>query len=280
MLGLTIPTGYSSDGSAANRAAAGRDAGSLLTEVRLPAGAARLSAEPVGDQGFLKPSNALESDAANAIASQWWQLPGTPWQAMAFVRSHPPAGAKAAGSNVIYQAGAIALSLYFQWPPVPGVLGGRTLAVTATTLPGGATGVLLESQSDWVVLRPSSERIPSTVRRLELTSTALGQPPIRLRVTRPDQVTAVVRIINSLPIGQPAGYFCPAQHDPRLIKVSFQTRSGTPLALLYYMDFRPWLSPSIACKTIGLTIAGRPQDPLLGGNFLPVLQALLGRPLV
>lgn len=281
-LGLTIPTGYSSNGSAANRAAAGQDADSLLVKVRLPAGATELTAEPSGDHAYLKPMPTLEGDGAHAVASRWWRVPGTPSQMIAFVKAHPPAGAKqvGGGSSGNPRTGTSALSVYFHWPSVPGVLGERTAAVTATKLPNGDSGVLVESQTDWVVLRPSTERIPSMARGIKITSTAAGQPAIGLPVTAPSRVRAIVRLINSLPIAQPITYACPAEIDPRLIKISFQGSGGASVTVLTYVDFRPWLSPSVGCKSIGLTIAGRPQPPLLGGGFLHTLTALVGRSLL
>jgi hypothetical protein len=282
--GLTIPTGYSSDGSAENQAAARRDAPSLLAKVNLPNGASRLTSEPSGDNGYLKSLEALEGDEAHAVASGWWQVPATPRQVIGFVKQHPPAGAKQSGTGggANSNTGTSSVSVYFQWPAVPGVLGPRTVLVTATSLPGGDTGVLVEAQSDWVVLRPSSERIPSAVRTIELTSAALGEPgpSIALRVTRRSQVAAIVRLINWLPVAQPVTYGCPALINPRVIKLRFEAGAGAPLAVLTYMDYYPWLSPSIGCKPIGLMLAGQRQDPLLGGGFLKALTAIVGKTLV
>lgn len=221
---------------------------------------------------------------ANAVASAWWQLRSTPSLVMALVKAHPPAGAWQSGTSREENTltGTSALSVWFQWRAIPNVLGERTVMVTATSLANGETGVLVESQSDWVVLRPWSERIPAAVRRIKFSSVApRGRSrSVALSVTRPSQVRAIVRLINSLPIAQPAIYFCPAHTDPRLITITFEAASGAPLAVLTYMDFRPWLSRSDGCKTIGLTIGGHPQRPLVGGDFLPTLMKLLGRPLI
>lgn len=283
-IGVTIPTGYSSDGSAANQAAARQDAASLLAKVTLPDGASRLTSEPSGDNGYLKPLEALEGDEAHAVAYGWWQVTGTPAQVMSFVKKYPPARAKQTGTGggANYNTGTSAESVSFQWPAVAGVLGYRALTVTATSLPNGKTGVLVESQSDWVVLRPSTERIPSAVRRIELTSAEPEHPgsSIALSVTKRSQVSAVVRLINWLPVAQPVVYACPLLTDPRVIKLSFEAGNGTRLAALTYMDYRPWLSPSIGCKAVDLTLGGRRQDPLLGGGFLKRLTAIVGKPLV
>ena len=89
----------------------------------------------------------------------------------------------------------------------------------------------------------------------------------------------VVRLINALPDAQPVVYACPALTDPRVITMTFRAATGAPLATFTYMDFRPWAAPSIGCKTIGPTIGGRRERPLVGGYFLRTLATLVGRPL-
>lgn len=280
---VSVAAAATTSASAANRTAARRDADSRLAKVVLPPGATRLTSEPSGDNGYLKPQPVLEGDMANVVASQWWQVPATPSEVTEFVKAHPPAGARQSGTSTTQNGnGASAVSVSFRWPPVPGVLGDRMLTLTATMLRSGDSGVLLESQSDWVVLRASSERIPAAVRRIQVTSAVLGRrvPSIAFSVTRRSWIRATLRLINSMPVAQPVTYVCPAETDPRVITMTFQRANGAALAVLTYMDWRPWLSPSIACKTVGLTIAGRRQRPLLGGNFLLTLTKLLGRPLV
>jgi len=272
-----------SGGSASNRAAAQRDADGLVARVVLPPGAVRLGGEPAGDNGYLKPLPALESDTAHALADVWWQVPGTPETAVAFIEAHRPAGATqfGSGSSASSQTGASASMVFFQWPAVGTVLGYRTVTVTATALSAGETGVLIESQSDWIVPRPTSERIPSAVARIDITSGApRKRPPVSLSVTRAGQVRSIVRLINGLPIAQPVAIACPSLSDPRMITLRFRAASGRTLAVLTYDDFRPWSSPSVDCKTVGLSIGGRGQPPLLGGSFLSTLAKLVGRSLI
>jgi hypothetical protein len=57
------------------------------------------------------------------------------------------------------------------------------------------------------------------------------------------------------------------------------SNQGAALDVLTYYDFRPWLGPSQACKTVDLTIAGRRQDPLIGGDCLQAIGRMLGRSL-
>jgi hypothetical protein len=270
-------------GAAANRAAAQRDAAELLTRVVLPPGASRLNREPAGDHGYLEPQSALESDTAREVAHAWWQVRGAPTAAIAFVQAHHPAAATVAGTGTAgdTRTGASASMIFFQWPALAGVLGLRTVRVTATSLGAGRTGVLIESQSDWIVPRPVTERIPPSVARVDITSGAPGAPPsVSLSVTGRGRVRRILNLINGLPIAQPITYGCPVLFDPRVIIMRFRTSAGRTLAVLTYDDFRPWSSPSAGCKTVGLTIADRPQTPLLGGSFLHTLAQLLARSLI
>jgi hypothetical protein len=161
------------------------------------------------------------------------------------------------------------------------VLGYRELAVTATALPDGETGVLAEAQSDWIVPRPTVERLPLSTGEIDITSGTPGLAPSEsFSVSTPSEVRKIVRLINGLPIAQPIVYGCPALTDPRLVRMTFRTATGGPaLDVLTYYDFRPWSGPSQACKTVDLTIAGRRQDPLIGGDFLQAIGRMLGRSL-
>lgn len=267
----------------ANRAASRRDVRSLLAKLVLPAGATLLSAEPQGDNRYLKVNGALEGDEAHSLAHRWWEVAGTRDDVIAYVRAHPPAGGTPFGSGTggnVY-TGTSSESLYYQWPAVRDVLGYRELAVTATALPDGETGVLAEAQSDWIVPRPTGEQIPSSTAEIEITSGVPGkQPGESLSVSKPSQVRRIVTLINALPIAQPIVLACPLLIDPRLITMTFRTATGAPaLAVLTYNDFRPWAGPSAACKTVDLTIGGRRQDPLIGGAFLQKIGRILGRSL-
>jgi hypothetical protein len=269
--------------TAPDRAVARRDAPGLLSKVVLPAGATRLGSEPRDDNGYLKPQRVLVGDAAHVVAHAWWQVMQTPDQLIAFVKAHPPAGGTPAWTSNAgnSRTGTSALSVGFEFKAIPNVLGYRTVTVTATALHGGRTGVLLESQSDWIVERSAAERIPADVREIQIAVTRPGKPSaLRLSVTGGPRVGRIVGLLNRLPIAQPIVYACPAEFDPKLITMTFRSATGATLAVLSYADFRPWSAPSVACKTIQLTIGGRPQTSLLGGSFLSAIARILHRSLI
>ena len=266
--------------SVSNRNVARRDAPQLMARLRLPPGAVRLGGEPVGDHGYLRPIDALQADRARVVAYAWWRVPGGPSAAIAYVRAHPPRGSRLSATGTVgnQRAGTSARLIDDQWPAVPGVLGARELAVTATSLPDGETGMLAEAQSDWIVARPAGEHIPASTRAIQITSGAPpGNPSVSLSVTDPVMVRRIVVLINRLPIAQPVTIACPELTDPRLITMTFARElGGRALAVLNYEDFRPWSAPSQACKTISLTIDGRRQDSLVGGTFLNTIERWLG----
>ncbi|HEX4008607.1 MAG TPA: hypothetical protein VHX62_01280 [Solirubrobacteraceae bacterium] len=266
---------------AANRAAAHADAPELLAALRLPSGATRLPAEPAGDHGFLKATPALNPTSAHAVVHAWWRVSGDAAGVLAYVRAHAPAGARPGGTGEIIDThtGASARTLDYDWPPIAGVLGERELAVTVMTLPGGVAGVLAEAESDWIVPRPASERIPSAVREIDIAVAKPDQPAGAPRsVTSRARVRRIVALFNAMPITQPAWYSCPAEmlSGSRRLTFTFRARVGGPaLARATYADYRPLNAPSGPCTPIQLTIGGRAQDGLIGGYFIRRIDRML-----
>jgi hypothetical protein len=264
-----------------NERAARRDASLLLSRLALPAGAVRSPTEPSGDGGHLKPLPALDASTARVDVHAWWQVPGGQSDVLAYLKSHPPAGSKLAGSGGLYMGGKpIDQTVSFVWPAVRGVLGQRTLAVTVIALDAGRAGVLAQAQSDWIVLRSSGERVPRAAHEVDVASGPLNRSPTRnTSVVSAATVRRLVSIINGLPIVQPAVYSCPALllQGARVITLSFRTAAaGRLLARATYIAYPHLAYDSGPCNSIALTIAGRSQKPLVGGSFLRRVERLLG----
>jgi hypothetical protein len=266
--------------AAANQAAARRDVRWLFDRLVLPAGAKRVADEPRGDNRYLR----LDPDGdGNAATHGWWELPGSPAQLIAFVRSHPPAGSarSESGNEGNLRTGTSALTQIYQWPAVRGVLGLRELQLTATVLPNGRTGVEAQSFSGWIRPRPSNEQIPADIDEINVTIGRPQEPPTQVfSVTKASEVRAVVKVINSLSIVQSTANSCVLEMDPQQVTITFSAASqAKPVAVLTYLDFRPWGGPSDACKSVALTINGRNQDELIGGDFLRTIGRILNRSL-
>jgi hypothetical protein len=266
--------------TASNRHVAQRDAANLLQRLHLPPAAVRSPTEPSGDGGHLKPVPLLNATSAAVDQHDWWQVPGSPSAVLAYVKSHRLSGSKFDGSGGLYHSGALVdRSLTFEWPPVRGVLGERELTVTLIALPGGETGVLAQAQSNWIVARSRSERIPATVREVDISSAMLDGPTsVALSVTVGSKVRSLVRLLDALPVVQPAVYLCPAliENGARVITFSFRASAAGPLlARATYVAYPHLAYDSGPCNAIDLTIAGRRQNPLLGGDFVSRVQRLL-----
>jgi hypothetical protein len=265
----------------ANRRAARRDAASLVTKLKLPAGATRVASEPAHDHGYLKPLSLLEAEFASATAHAWWTVPGGPQMVIDAIEANPPAGATQAGtgSSGNFKTGTSALDVDYQWPAIAGVLGARLLDVTVTSIGGGLTGVLVESQSVWIVPRPASERIPAATRIVQISSAVPGAANGgTITVTRQRRVGSIVALLNRLPIVQPGVTGCPAMIDPKTITMTFRASTSSPvLALLRFADYRPWKAAySSECAPALLSIGGRSQPALDGGDFIRRIERILG----
>jgi hypothetical protein len=264
-----------------NERAARQDVAKLLQRLRLPTGATSSPTEPSGDGGHLKPMPSLDVTPARVDAHAWWLVPAGTDSVLAYLKSNPPAGSKLDGSGGLYIGRKpIDQSLDFGWPAVRGVLGERELSVTVMSLGDGRTGVLAQAQSDWIVPRPRSERIPATAHAVDLSSAVLNGPTtVTLTVTSAADVRSLVSLLNALPIVQPGLYSCPGliENGARVITFSFRAFAAGPLlARATYVAYPDLAYDSGPCDAIDLTIAGRRQKPLVGGDFLRRVERLLG----
>jgi hypothetical protein len=272
----------SSPTNRAHRRAAQSDAATLVTKLNLPPGATRVGSEPAHDHGYLHPLPKLESPLATATAHAWWTVHGDPRSVIAAIEADPPAGATqtGTGSGADSKTGTSELEVDYSWPPVTGVLRSRLLQVTVTSIGDGRTGVLAEAQSVWIVPRSASERIPATTQIVQITSTVPGAARGgNLTVTRAARVRAIVALLNALPTVQPGAIPCPAFPDPKLITMTFRTRSAGPaLAVLRFFDYRPWRAAgSGQCDPVQLSIGGRPRTALDGGTFIHQIERIIGQ---
>ena len=279
---VAVPTPRATSPKArANRRAARLDAVSLLTKLKLPAGATTVPSEPAHDHGYLAPQQLLEADFASATAHAWWTVPGDPQSVIDAIEADPPAGATqdGTGSGGNFKTGTSELDVGYQWSPVAGVLAARLLRVTVTSIGGGLTGVLAESQSVWIVPRPASERIPAATRIVQISSAVPGAAyGGSVTLTRGAQVDSIVALLNGLPIVQPGATGCPALIDPKTITMTFRARtSGPVLAALRFADYRPWKAAySNECAPVQLSVAGRRRPALDGGEFIKQIERIIG----
>ena len=273
----------------ANRPAARRDVAALLGRLRLPAGAMRDGTEPSGDHGYLKRSPGLDGDSAHVTASGWWTIDARPSSVIAYANAHLPAGSTQSGTGSAgnSRTGTSASMVGFQWPAVGNVLGERQLQVTVTTLPNGETGVLAEAQSDWVVLRAWSERVPAgaTVVRIQQSTGRLGPRRVgrslRKLITARRAVARAISVVDSLPVVQPIVLACPMLGIPAgSLTVTFSAGpAGPALARASVALYAGSDSEGAGlCDPIGFSVRGHAETALMGDSFVKQIEKLAGFP--
>jgi hypothetical protein len=260
----------------ANKAAAQADASWLLSQTVLPADATRLPAKPSWDAGECPcPITPNAVDDAG-----WWQAPESFQDVIAFVEAHPPPGSTVGGTGSSGQIGhgESSETVIIDWPPEPGVLGERTLTVSAIPLPGGSSGVRADGVSVWITPRPLSERVPQA-RLLRVTVTQGPkrlQGPITVRSAR--KTHKVIALLNRLPAAQPGVSACPLDRGIRVVLDFYATkRTQTPAAVATIVVG--------GCGGVGLRVHGHEEPPLaetgpMTGRYVPIqdrVAAIIGR---
>ncbi|HLI60123.1 MAG TPA: hypothetical protein VKV21_10720 [Solirubrobacteraceae bacterium] len=200
--------------------------------------------------------------------------------------AHLPPGSKVVGTG--RSEPPFSESVVRAWPAVPGVLAGRWLEVEVTALARDGTRLYAKSQSEWLVDRPRSERIPGDVRRVDISEGRPGKRPFLTdRVRARGRVRALVRLFNSLGIVQPVSINCPAEVVGPVVTFRFRTRPAGPAVARASVSASAtfnWSATTAgwACVPIDVTLRGRGRAPLAGNVLTPVdsqLHVHLARPL-
>jgi hypothetical protein len=260
----------------ANRLAAIDDAQRLLDGVKPPSGS--LVLERRSEIGVQRSVPVITPAFASALSSEHWSVPGEPGAVLSYVESRLPAGSKlfstgSSGPNPVTQ------SVIRSWSPVNGILDTRLLMIEVTVGSSGKTLLSAESQSQWVVVRPARERVPASVREVEITDgLRAGSSHLSRRVTAPQTVKRIVALFNALGIVQPGSINCPSQSVGPTVTVVFRAATGRALATATVYagaDFSwPDSVPGWSCFSIAFTAEGR-RYPSLIGNVTSPLDRLL-----
>jgi len=270
------PVAHVNSSTRAHRRAAIRDAQRLLGGVVAPLGAVvDSSSSGIGPHTLLL-TGALDS----AVDRRSWMVPEDSSGVLSFVTAHLPPGSKVDGAGSV--TGGLPLQYVdHTWASVPGVLGIRLLRIQVTSTGSDQTLLSAVAQSQWIVKRPASERIPTSVGEINVTSSAPRKQPFLSRtVTNQKHVQDLVTLFNSLPLIQPAATSCPAERtDQPVVRITFKDKTtGQPVARASAdsgANFT-WAPSDGAweCYAVGLDIAGR-RGIAVGGNVIGPLQRLL-----
>jgi hypothetical protein len=271
--GVTAPANLA---TGVHRRASIRDARQLLAGVLTPPGAVVSSSSTgVGPHASLL-TGALDS----AVARRSWTVGEDASAVLSFVTKHLPPGSKVQSTG---DGGSPpSQSVIRTWPPVAGVLGGRWLQLQVTSLKSGRTLLSAVAQSQWIVARSASERIPVGVRQIDVTSGVPGERPFLFRrVTEGQRVQALIRLFDARPLVQPVAINCPGESvNQAVVTVTFQRgATSRPVASARVSPTANFGWPAItagwACVPVSLDILGR-RRPALAGNVIGPMQRILG----
>jgi hypothetical protein len=264
----------------ANRQAAQRDAARLLGRVLLPPGATPSSGEPAEDGHGLGGAGVFPLETKHVDRHGWWTTTQPMSAVNAFLHSHIPAGAHIDS----YGGGGAPPGLFvaYAFPSVGRVLVTRWLVVSMVGRAGGGTALRADAEVQWIVPRPRAERIPRSVRVLDVTvGPPHGAPSTRVSVVNRAKVARLVALINGLATSQPGAWNCPSWSvDAPVVTFTFRRVLGGRV-LARAAELAAATEPTTPCDPMTLMIGGRQWTPLLGGaGVVRVAQHVLGVRLV
>lgn len=263
--------------TASNRAQANADAQRLLAMVRVPAGSV-VAATP-HDTGFEQTGDFVGGASASATASRTWIIHDDTYRALSFVVAHLRKGSRLMGTGSGSPGGYVEQMRY--WPPVRGILDGRWLEITAYRL-GTRAYLTARTQSQWVVTRRASERIPANVKKVTIKVTnASGRAIDQLTITKPQIVHRLVRLYNSLGVIQPGTMSCPLERGGSLAlgfygsatKVIATATSSTSATATWPPSTAAW-----ECFPIAFRLEGHSYPSLSGNVITPLAKLIHAKP--
>lgn len=248
----------------AHRQAAQRDAARLLARVILPPGVSASAREPAGDGHGLAGPGSFPAEPKHVDRHRWWTTAEPLAAVNAFLHAHVPAGARLTAYG--YGGPPPSASVTDDFPPVGRVLGTRSLVVSIVALADGGTGLRVDAEVQWIVPRPRAERIPRSVRVLEVTvGPPDAAPSTRVTVVNRAKVARLASWINGLAITQPGTLNCPAMSaDAPVVTFTFR-RELEGAVIARASELASAVEPTTACDPMTLTIGGHPWPSLLGG---------------
>ena len=257
-------------GAASNKAAARAAAARILNDVRLPAGATRVSADP-GVSIWLKYSVAGVPATPDVVDyHRFWRVPGDPHAVIDWIEAHHPAGATTSSTGSESRDGApVTWSVIFAFTGIVRGVSEEVLGVGVTGAKGGGTAIRADGLAVWLIPRPVAEVVPAGTRAVSVSMDQPGGRNYRVStITAPQPINRLVALIDSLPRAQPGAIACPTmgQHAG-LLDVRFLAASGgKPLAR----------AVETGCGGLSFAIRGRTKSGLDAGTNLERLLWQLG----
>jgi hypothetical protein len=258
---VSAPPGTAARASALARAA--------LAEIRLPAGAQRLSQAPSGLLAALSEPNMSAGYTSFARVSSYWTVPSAAAAASAIAQT--PAGA-GGGTSTWGTGPAGGRGAEWTLPLNDDWLGPRLLAVGAIADRAAGSRWLLVGTAV-VVWTPRRLELPSGIASVSVRALG-GGAPLLASVSAPASVARIVAAVNGLDVDDAvhAIYACPAQPGRGVdgFALTFEGASGATLAT----------ASTEACPAdLLLAVPGHGSQRLILGNLRDELAAILSRTL-
>jgi hypothetical protein len=272
-----------------NKLTAQQDARVLLARLRLPEDVKTSSRRPTedGTQTNSSPPVSSVGDSDHG----WWTSSGAPQTIVNYIRSHRPDGAKLQswGSDGNGSAGRTALTLMYVWPPLRQATYNRTLTISVIYKPRGRSAIVANSQSYWIVPRPTTERVPSDARVVDATL-RLGRGPqgneqpvtTTHAFTHAATVDRLIKNIDALTTVQPGLiYNCPmfSEANRPKLTLAFKASPAGPVLAKAVVDVSPGKNGASGwtpCDPIDFWVDEKPQKPLTSDTFVNQVAHLIG----
>ena len=266
---------------AQNHQAALRDGSQLLKHTPLPSAARPSSTEPAGDQGVLS-GPAFRIGITNLVYAHAWWTVNEPQagRVFKFEKSSQPKNATPDTTCGPMDQAPHWTCVSWIFPPRPGVLGTRELIVKMVGLGHGTTGIRADTEVQWIVPRPASERVPHRVHVIQVVERVPGKAASFSTVlTQASQVHRVVELTNQLPTLQPADWMCPRLPDGHpFVTLTFRaSKNGPVLARARQEANDSEAASNTGCFAMSFQINGQAQPALINGTrFLRNVGRVIG----
>lgn len=233
----------------------------VLAALRLPAGATRAHGDFTG--GRLRHPGQAPLTPNLVDLHSFWRVPEDPASVYQWLLHNPPPGWKPLATGEGTQNGAFTYGLVVYGSSL------KSLVVATTAAPGGGAAVRADAEVVWLFVRPRSERVPSGIRMVTITSQRPGgrrSGPIV--VSAPRTVRRIVTLVNRLPAAQPGVASCSADIGPYVAIEFRRAAAQAPVAVATADD--------TGCGSVTFTLNGRREHLLTDGpRLIARLEALL-----
>jgi hypothetical protein len=251
-----------------NRAAAVKEADSLLAAAALPPGATALPAEPAGDGEVLGSSPVRSGWPQAIVKTAWFRSESATAEVLAFADAHPPTGAKLAFSGEVETRDGHRAEFHaYERPRVRHVLAQRWLVVSVTRLNDGAAAIRVDASATWLYPRPAALTITGA-RHVTINS---GRH--KIVITDPRRVRRIAAMFNRLDLQQPSIVPCPVDPvSPPHPRLTFRDRAGGNVVA--YAHVRPTGCPRVDPVVRHRRYSGLDLSGSDGARLLALLEKL------